>query len=166
MHLYTSVCVCVCVCVYACVSSLLVFLPILFQIQLTLFLKDLGLPVHQAIALWRHEYSQPCGAGSHCNHSWQEDSRRYTYNIRHLYGLEGARRNYHGHCCESLQVRSLVCLSYSAAQMDGIPPFRIPCLYDDIVFLFVFKKKKNLYLGLCSELLEAVSVFQFRSGGK
>jgi DNA primase large subunit len=77
-----------------------------FQIQLTLFLKDVGLPVHHAIALWRGEYSRPAGAGSRCSHSWQSDGRRYTYSIRHLYGLEGGRRNYKSHCCQALQVNN------------------------------------------------------------
>ena len=94
LYMYLYVCVCVCVCV--CLSVL--------QIQLTLFLKDLGLPVHQAVALWQQEYSLPSKAGSSCNHSWQSDGRRYTYSIRHLYGLEGARRNYRSYCCDTLQV--------------------------------------------------------------
>ncbi|XP_070187199.1 uncharacterized protein [Littorina saxatilis] len=79
------------------------------RIQLTLFLKDLGLPVHHAIALWQREYSQPPGTDCRCSHNWQTDGRRYTYSIRHLYGLEGARRNYRGHSCESLQQRLLGC---------------------------------------------------------
>ncbi|KAK7506673.1 hypothetical protein BaRGS_00002148 [Batillaria attramentaria] len=79
------------------------------RIQLTLFLKEMGLPVHHALALWQGEYSQPPGSGSRCSHSWQKDGRRYTYSIRHLYGLEGARRNYRAHCCQSLQQTVLGC---------------------------------------------------------
>ncbi|XP_070187200.1 DNA primase large subunit-like isoform X3 [Littorina saxatilis] len=45
------------------------------RIQLTLFLKDLGLPVHHAIALWQREYSQPPGTDCRCSHNWQTDGR-------------------------------------------------------------------------------------------
>ncbi|KAL8618804.1 hypothetical protein ACOMHN_000232 [Nucella lapillus] len=80
------------------------------RIQLTLFLKDLGLPVHHAVALWQQEYSRPPrGIRTSCTHSWQSDGRRYTYSIRHLYGLEGARQSYQGHCCQSLQQRAVGC---------------------------------------------------------
>lgn len=78
------------------------------QIQLTLFLKEMGLPIHHALAMWQQEYSQDPGAGSKGGHAWQTNYKRYIYNIRHLYGLEGARRNYQAHCCAALQV--CVCL--------------------------------------------------------
>ncbi|ELU11283.1 hypothetical protein CAPTEDRAFT_208161 [Capitella teleta] len=71
------------------------------RIQLTLFLKELGLPLNEALHFWRQEYSQPGP-----RHSWKDEERRYTYNIRHLYGLEGSRRNYRSHCCESLQIET------------------------------------------------------------
>ncbi|XP_071510470.1 uncharacterized protein [Diadema antillarum] len=76
------------------------------RVQYTLFLKEIGLPVDDAIQLWRSEYSQPSGChGSTggCQHSWARDWKRYTYNIRHLYGLEGSRTNYRAHSCRSIQ---------------------------------------------------------------
>ncbi|PVD38975.1 hypothetical protein C0Q70_01600 [Pomacea canaliculata] len=74
------------------------------RIQLTLFLKEMGLPIHHALAMWQQEYSQDPGAGSKGGHAWQTNYKRYIYNIRHLYGLEGARRNYQAHCCAALQL--------------------------------------------------------------
>ncbi|XP_069108347.1 DNA primase large subunit-like [Argopecten irradians] len=73
------------------------------RIQYTLFLKEIGMPVHEALMFWRKEYSEPVESSDGCCHRWQQDGRRYTYNIRHLYGLEGACINYRGHSCSTLQ---------------------------------------------------------------
>ncbi|GFG30399.1 hypothetical protein Cfor_05852 [Coptotermes formosanus] len=73
--------------------------------QLTLFLKDVGMPIEEALDFWRTEYSQPrseCGSG--CTHSWQKDARRYQYSIRHMYGLEGGRYTYRVPSCRSIQL--------------------------------------------------------------
>ena len=72
-----------------------------------LFLKEVGLPVSHAVNFWQREYSQTAccpGDNAGCTHDWKRDSRRYTYSIRHLYGLEGSRVNYRAHSCCSLQV--------------------------------------------------------------
>ncbi|KAK3082675.1 hypothetical protein FSP39_002306 [Pinctada imbricata] len=75
------------------------------RIQLTLFLKEIGMPIYEALQFWRSEYSKMSTSSEDgCHHHWQQNSRRYTYNIRHLYGLEGSKVNYKGHCCLSLQV--------------------------------------------------------------
>ncbi|XP_064598355.1 uncharacterized protein LOC135464747 isoform X2 [Liolophura sinensis] len=73
------------------------------RIQYTLFLKEIGLPVHEALMFWKQEYSLVSGDKKSCCHDWHRDGSRYTYSIRHLYGLEGSRVNYRGHCCHSLQ---------------------------------------------------------------
>ncbi|KAL5005853.1 hypothetical protein ScPMuIL_017011 [Solemya velum] len=73
------------------------------RIQYTLFLKAAGLPLHEALVFWRNEYSKDATSKDGCVHTWQEHEGRYTYNIRHLYGLEGSRINYRAHCCQSLQ---------------------------------------------------------------
>ncbi|KAK3611195.1 hypothetical protein CHS0354_009447 [Potamilus streckersoni] len=72
------------------------------RIQYTLFLKEIGMPVHEALMFWRKEYSHETSKNG-CSHTWSSNEKRYTYNIRHLYGLEGSRINYRGHCCSSLQ---------------------------------------------------------------
>ncbi|XP_062579249.1 DNA primase large subunit-like [Saccostrea cucullata] len=73
------------------------------RIQLTLFLKEIGLPVHEALQLWRHYYSKASDPRGGCHHKWEGNEWRYQYSIRHLYGLEGSRVNYRAHCCISLQ---------------------------------------------------------------
>ncbi|KAK6166586.1 hypothetical protein SNE40_023241 [Patella caerulea] len=73
------------------------------RIQYSLFLKEMGLPVHEAIVFWRSEYSKSAPPGVDWGHNWKAEGERYIYNIRHLYGLEGSRKNYRGHCCHSIQ---------------------------------------------------------------
>ncbi|XP_041375016.1 uncharacterized protein LOC121387853 [Gigantopelta aegis] len=77
------------------------------RIQYTLFLKEAGMSLHQALMFWSGEYSHGAPLENGCPHSWQTDERRYVYNIRHLYGLEGSRINYRSHCCASIQKRQL-----------------------------------------------------------
>jgi DNA primase large subunit len=78
------------------------------RVQYTLFLKEIGLHVDDCIQLIKTEYSLPArqvGQRNHaCEHSWHTDSRRYKYGTRHLYGLEGGRKNYSAHTCQSIQV--------------------------------------------------------------
>jgi DNA primase large subunit len=76
------------------------------RVQLTLFLKSIGLRVDDCLRLLQEEYSKPaCQGQAHkCAHSWQKDSSRYIYGTRHLYGLEGSRKNYSSHSCGSIQV--------------------------------------------------------------
>jgi DNA primase large subunit len=73
--------------------------------QFTLFLKDAGMPIEEALNFWSTEYSKPsseCGSG--CTHSWQKDAHRYRYSIRHMYGLEGGRYTYSVPSCNYIQV--------------------------------------------------------------
>ena len=37
------------------------------------------------------------------SHSWQKDSRRLTYSVGHLYGVEGGRKSYSAHSCSSIR---------------------------------------------------------------
>ncbi|XP_052252635.1 uncharacterized protein LOC127859332 [Dreissena polymorpha] len=73
------------------------------RIQYSLFLKEAGMPVREALVFWRAEYSQPRASIGNGGHLWTGNEARYTYSIRHLYGLEGSRINYRGHSCHSLQ---------------------------------------------------------------
>ncbi|XP_041467466.1 probable DNA primase large subunit [Lytechinus variegatus] len=81
------------------------------RIQYTLFLKSIGLPVDDAIHFWKREYCKPASChenqGGGCQHSWVKDERRYTYGIRHLYGLEGSKTNYRAHSCKAIQMMQL-----------------------------------------------------------
>lgn len=68
----------------------------------SLFLKDIGLPVEQAIDFWRAEYRQQPNQHS-CCHNWEKDEKKFLYGIRHMYGLEGGRKNYTSVSCQRIQ---------------------------------------------------------------
>lgn len=77
------------------------------QVAFLLFLKDLGLPVNEAIVFWRNEYSQPIPVHDSyhgCRHSWQKEENRFLYSIQHLYGIRGSRQKYSSHLCKYIQV--------------------------------------------------------------
>lgn len=73
----------------------------------SLYLKDCGMAVDQALAFWREEYSQPHTCTHSCSHNWQTDEKRFTYSIRHLYGLEGSRKSYSAPNCSAICVRAI-----------------------------------------------------------
>lgn len=60
------------------------------RLQYNLFLKELGLPVEEALVFWRRSFK-----------SMTDDkfNKEYRYNIRHGYGLEGRRMNYPAKSC-------------------------------------------------------------------
>jgi len=73
----------------------------------TLFLKDVGLSVDEALRFWSSEYCRPAAADAEkhgCQHGWHQRASRYTYSINHLYGLVGKRANYRSYSCQSIQV--------------------------------------------------------------
>lgn len=74
------------------------------RFRYSLFLKDIGLPLQEAIYFWRHEYSKSANGGT-CSHTWIKDEKKYIYGLRHLYGLEGARKNYSMSSCMRIQTR-------------------------------------------------------------
>ena len=80
-------------------------LPHSSRVGFTLFLKDIGMTSNEAIALWRKQYSLPEAKGSSCGHDWVTHWRKYEYSVRHLYGEEGARKNYSSHSCRSVMGR-------------------------------------------------------------
>lgn len=79
------------------------------RFRYTLFLKDIGMPWQENMAFWEHYYSRPhSGTAAGCCHTWKgTDGHRYTYGIRHLYGMEGGRKNYTSHTCSALQVNCI-----------------------------------------------------------
>ena len=60
------------------------------RLQYNLFLKELGLPVEEALLFWRRSFS---------NMSDDKFAKEHRYNIRHGYGLEGRRLNYPAKSC-------------------------------------------------------------------
>lgn len=57
--------------------------------QLGLFLKGIGLSVDEAMRFWSYQFTK--GSNSM---TMEKFNKEYKYNIRHNYGLEGARINY------------------------------------------------------------------------
>ncbi|CAI5759360.1 unnamed protein product [Candida verbasci] len=64
--------------------------------QLGLFLKGIGLNVDEAIKYWSHQFTK---GGSMTVDTFNKE---YKYNIRHQYGLEGARINYKPWDCSTI----------------------------------------------------------------
>lgn len=60
------------------------------RLQYNLFLKELGLPVEEALLFWRRMFSTMTD---------DKFNKEHRYNIRHGYGLEGRRLNYPAKSC-------------------------------------------------------------------
>jgi len=80
------------------------------RIAYTLFLKEIGLPLEEALKFWSLHYSKVPETSHHngqkCAHSWQENSKKFEYSINHMYGNAGGRKNYSAHTCASIAQRS------------------------------------------------------------
>ncbi|VEN51722.1 unnamed protein product [Callosobruchus maculatus] len=86
------------------------------RFDFSLYLKDIGLSLQDALKFWEMMYSKEHASCSRCTHSWQQSSKRYIYGIRHLYGLEGARKNYKARPCSYYQS-----LTLGPAENGGCP---------------------------------------------
>lgn len=75
----------------------------------SLFLKDVGMPVEEAIDFWRAEYRQSPSGSHNCCHYWEKDEKKYLYGIRHMYGLEGRRKSYTSVSCQRIQNSDMSC---------------------------------------------------------
>ncbi|XP_076243853.1 DNA primase large subunit [Calliopsis andreniformis] len=88
------------------------------RLYYSLFLKDGGMQLEDAINYWKEEYSKPHACTSACSHNWQSSERKFVYSIRHLYGLEGSRKNYNSPNCE------FMCINVSGPMYEGGCPFK------------------------------------------
>ncbi|XP_034179821.2 DNA primase large subunit isoform X1 [Osmia lignaria lignaria] len=84
----------------------------------SLFLKDGGMHLEDAINYWKEEYSKPHSCSSICSHNWQSNEKKFIYSIRHLYGLEGSRKNYNSPSCKLMSV------NISSPMYEGGCPFK------------------------------------------
>lgn len=75
----------------------------------SLFLKDIGMPVEEAIDFWEAEYRQNPSGSHNCCHHWDKDEKKYLYGIRHMYGLEGRRKSYTSVSCQRIQSSDTSC---------------------------------------------------------
>ncbi|XP_008210880.1 DNA primase large subunit [Nasonia vitripennis] len=83
----------------------------------TLFLKECGMNLEDALIYWKNEYSKPHSCTSLCVHDWQTDAKKFTYSIRHMYGLEGGRKNYKTPNCRG------ICEQVPGSNYEGGCPF-------------------------------------------
>lgn len=81
------------------------------RLHYSLFLKDSGMLLEDAINYWKEEYSKPHSCSSICSHHWQSSERKFVYSIRHLYGLEGSRKTYKSPNCEFMSVSKILVTS-------------------------------------------------------
>ncbi|XP_076622344.1 DNA primase large subunit [Colletes latitarsis] len=88
------------------------------RLHYSLFLKESGMVLQDAISYWKEEYSKPHSCSSLCSHHWQSNERKFVYSIRHLYGLEGSRKNYKSPNCE------VMCTNFSSPVYEGGCPFK------------------------------------------
>lgn len=70
----------------------------------------MGLPIDEAIQFWRQGYGNTM--------TDDKFNKEYKYNIRHAYGLEGARKNYQARKCELL-------LTYCYSASTNVLPLNV-----------------------------------------
>ncbi|XP_053605317.1 uncharacterized protein LOC128672295 [Plodia interpunctella] len=124
----------------------------------SLFLKDIGLNVNEAVDFWRAEYRQAPNGKHSCCHNWEKDEKKYLYGIRHMYGLEGGRKNYTSYNCKQIQSTDISCLeggcpfkSFDEDNMMKILGLR----RDDLLLSQINElKSKNMYTSACILFLE------------
>ncbi|XP_060853428.1 DNA primase large subunit-like isoform X1 [Rhopalosiphum padi] len=75
--------------------------------RLTLFLKDIGIPLEQTLMLFKQEYSKCGNLISTCTHSWDEHHKQIEYNVRHTYGMLGSKKNYQMTSCVLMQKQNI-----------------------------------------------------------
>ncbi|XP_014237363.1 probable DNA primase large subunit isoform X1 [Trichogramma pretiosum] len=83
----------------------------------TLFLKECGMSLEESLLYWRNEYSKPHNCKALCNHDWQTDAKKFIYSIRHMYGLEGGRKDYKTPSCKDMYEQ------FPGAAYEGGCPF-------------------------------------------
>ena len=94
------------------------------RVAYTLFLKEIGLPLDQALKFWSQHYSKHSKNTEKCSHSWQENHKKFEYSINHLYGNAGGAKNYSAHGCESISQRN------SSIREELTCPFHEPDIED------------------------------------
>lgn len=63
------------------------------RLEYNLFLKEMGLPIEEALVFWRKMFSTT---------SDDTFNKEYRYNIRHGYGLEGSKKSYPAYSCAKI----------------------------------------------------------------
>lgn len=85
----------------------------------SLFLKEIGLSLSEAIEFWSQFYIEPPGKKATCSHTWQANTSRLMYSVRHMYGQEGSRIDYTAHRCVHIQDSQLC--PFTADSFQALP---------------------------------------------
>lgn len=72
--------------------------------RLTLFLKEIGVPMDQTLLLFKEEYSKCGSLESTCTHTWENHYQQIEYNVKHTYGMVGSKKIYQMTPCATMQV--------------------------------------------------------------
>ncbi|XP_044766467.1 probable DNA primase large subunit [Coccinella septempunctata] len=120
------------------------------RFDLSLFLKGIGLSLNDSLKFWQGEYSQQHSSCSKCSHTWQNNETKYVYSIRHLYGLEGSRKNYCIRSCNHFQSSGLGINSeggcpfvhYDDDNLRSVLKKNLPGMDDDVEII-IFERKEN-----------------------
>ncbi|XP_049870753.1 DNA primase large subunit-like [Pectinophora gossypiella] len=118
----------------------------------SLFLKDIGMSVGEAIDFWRTEYQQSPNSHS-CCHNWQKDEKKFVYGIRHMYGLEGGRKNYTSVNCQRIQNSDTSC-------SEGGCPFKS---FDNQKMIQVLNSQTKMTNTMMSQICELKRKHQYTS---
>ncbi|CAH1635543.1 unnamed protein product [Spodoptera littoralis] len=118
----------------------------------SLFLKDIGMPIEESVEFWRAEYRLHPNGHHSCCHNWEKDEKKYVYGIRHMYGLEGSRRNYPSVNCSTIQSIDNSCSEggcpFKSFDYQNMVPLLKNCS-EPVLSQIVELKKKGLYTNAC-----------------
>ncbi|KAM0680740.1 DNA primase large subunit [Glugoides intestinalis] len=89
---------------------------------LCLFLKDIGMELNECIEFFRKSF----------NCTLEQFNKQYLYNIRHNYGLEGKRANYHSFTCSKIIGSSNDGSSFGCPFINNHEFVRINCDIEDL----------------------------------
>ncbi|XP_018569792.1 probable DNA primase large subunit [Anoplophora glabripennis] len=120
------------------------------RFDFSLYMKGIGISLRDSLKFWENTYTRQHSSCSKCSHNWKDNEKRYIYGIRHLYGLEGSRKNYTVRSCNFFQEKIL------SATEDGGCPFKhfddsnlrqvlqklLPSKEDDVEVM-IYERKEN-----------------------
>ncbi|KAJ8718859.1 hypothetical protein PYW07_016415 [Mythimna separata] len=118
----------------------------------SLFLKDIGMPVEEAVGFWRAEYRLHPNGNHSCCHNWDKDEKKYMYGIRHMYGLEGCKKNYASVSCQRIQSIDNSCSEggcpFKSFDYDKMVPLLKNCS-EPVLSQISELRRKGLYTSAC-----------------
>ncbi|KAI9592681.1 eukaryotic and archaeal DNA primase, large subunit-domain-containing protein [Syncephalis fuscata] len=124
------------------------------RMQFGLFLKGIGLPMEESIVYWRRSFYKATD---------DEFQKKYVYNIRHNYGMEGKRADYTPYSCARIITGS----QPGTGDHHGCP-FRhfSPTIYDTEIQEMIQLVTGGHYQVACTKLFEITQLARARQQGR